>query len=986
MHLPVYRRWLSKWLPIVLLILPTLSQAMPTTTLGVFAYRDADIVRERFTPVVETIQQALPGRKVELDVLSLDALDKAIAAGNVDFILTNPRHFLAVRQSHNVSGALATLKHYQGKRYLSSLAGVIITPSNSSLKTLDDLQDRIIGVPGKRFLGGFLTQAYEIHEHGYSPDTFADYRELGSHDAVISALLSGNIEAGFVRSGILEDWLAEGRLQPGQLSVISAYPASPYFPLAHSTRLYPEWALAAMPQVPMEDVRRVSNAVLQLTNISAGFGHSIAFDPPLDYLPVELAARKLGVAPFEFQDTTLWEHLKRFYGSTLWPMVGLAVSLILMALLLLILYLRKSLLFKRFNALFYFSPSAKLLFHINSQGQPVVIDSNLAAKTLFNISHRKSLKGKTVAELSPVVQPDGQPSSERAIELIRQASHQPQTFIWQLLDFNGEQITTKATLIKFRQGRMLQTLDHAPNFLVALNNITQQEKDHAELEAERNTLKNILWGTAAGTWEWNIQTGETRFDERWAEMVGYSLEALSPTTIDIWMTLCHPDDLPHSEAMLAEHFSGKRDAYDVEVRMRHRDGHWIWVQTRGRVVSFDANGAPLWMAGTHSEITLRKEAEAHAKAAIAQTYKHAALLPGMLYQYWLHPDGRTAFPYASRGIEDIYGVTPEQVKDDASAALSVIDHEDFDRIFATIKQSAETLTTWHATYRVNHPRGHQLWVEGIATPERLEDGSTIWHGYLRDVSDEHSTQLQLDQYRVSLERSNKELEHFAYAASHDLRQPLRMVTSYAQLLERHLGSELDEDATVMLHYMRDGATRMDNMLLSLLDYSRVGRKGQPREQMSLKAAIDEALHFLHPAIEDANAQLTIDKEWPEVYASPDEMTRLFQNLVSNALKYTASGSPVEVGLHITPLLDQKAWQITVSDNGIGIAPDQISRLFKVFQRLHTRDQYDGTGVGLAICRKIVERHGGEITAESDGEGQGSRFVFTLPMLAQQDSR
>ncbi|MGS2742533.1 sensor histidine kinase [Halomonas sp. LS-001] len=380
-----------------------------------------------------------------------------------------------------------------------------------------------------------------------------------------------------------------------------------------------------------------------------------------------------------------------------------------------------------------------------------------------------------------------------------------------------------------------------------------------------------------------------------------------------------------------------------------------------------------------------KKAQAHADDAIAQTRKHAALLPGMLYQYWLHPDGRSTFPYASRGIEDIYGVTPEQVKDDASVVFSVIDHEDFDHVAATVHQSAETLTTWHATYRVNHPRGHQLWVEGIATPERLEDGSTVWHGYLRDVSEEYSTQLQLEQYRISLERSNKEFEHFAYAASHDLRQPLRMVTSYAQLLERHLGNELDEEANVMLHYMRDGATRMDNMLLSLLDYSRVGRKGQPMQQMSLKMAIDEARHFLRPAIEDANAQLTIDKEWPEIYASPDEMTRLFQNLICNALKYRAPDRAVDVGLHIAPLSDQDAWQITVSDNGIGIAPDQIKRLFKVFQRLHTHDQYDGTGVGLAICRKIVERHGGEIRAESDGEGRGSRFVFTLPKLIQQGS-
>ncbi|MGY4877886.1 PAS domain-containing protein [Vreelandella aquamarina] len=679
---------------------------------------------------------------------------------------------------------------------------------------------------------------------------------------------------------------------------------------------------------------------------------------------------------------TLWQVMEQQFGKSVWPVTGLVVALLLTQLLLLILYLRKSRLFQRFNALFYFSPSAKLLCRPNEKGQPVVMDCNLAACTLFKADSREELLGRTIEELSPLYQPDGHPSAERAAELVKRATNERISSTWQHLDIEGNPIITKVVIIHFNKGSLLDRFASSPAFLVALHDITRQEKDHAALEAERNALQNILWGTAAGTWEWNVQTGETRFNERWAEMVGYHLDELSPTTIDTWMAFCHPDDLPHSEAMLAEHFAGKRDAYDVEVRMRHRDGRWIWVQDRGRVVSYDGTGSPLWMAGTHTEITLRKEAETHADAAMAQTRKHAALVPGMLYQYWQHPDGRTAFPYSSQGIEDIYGVTPEQVKNDASVVFSVIHHDDFDNVATTINASAETLDTWQAIFRVNHPNGDQLWVEGIATPERLDDGSTIWHGYLRDVSDEHSTQLQLEQYRVSLERSNKELEHFAYAASHDLRQPLRMVTSYAQLLERHLGNELDEDATMMLHYMRDGATRMDNMLLSLLDYSRVGRKGQPIQKMPLKEALDEALHFLHPTIEEANAQLTIDQEWPEVYASPDEMTRLFQNLISNALKYRDPKRAVEIGIHITPC--EQHWEICINDNGIGIAADQMGRLFKVFQRLHTQEQYEGTGVGLAICRKIVERHGGEITVESGGESQGSRFFFTLPMLIQQD--
>ncbi|WP_083651505.1 PhnD/SsuA/transferrin family substrate-binding protein [Vreelandella massiliensis] len=981
MPLSVRSRPLIRWLLAATLLLSQAAVAAPSTTLGVFAYRDAETVREQFTPVMEAMQKALPRHEVQMQVLSLEALDDALKANEIDFILTNPRHFLAVRQQYNVSGALATLQKYQGGRSLSSLAGVILTATDANIATLAELEGRTIGVPGKRFLGGFLAQAYEIHQQGYDPKRFADYRELGSHDAVMQALMNGEIDVGFVRSGILEDWLASGRLAPNTLDVIHTHTlhAHAHFPLAHSTRLYPEWALAAMPHVTMEDIRRVSNTLLRLDGVAPNDKHAVGFDPPQDYLTVELAARALGVAPFAATPQTLWQQLKSRFGNAIWVPIALAAAFFLLLVLFVGLYLRKSRLFERFNALFYYSPSAKLLLRTDEQHRFVIAESNYAALSLFKAQSSDDLLGKDIIDLSPNTQPDGQSSSARAKELLTEASHQRQRFIWEHKDLQGTPILVEVTLIKFARHSLLGALNQQPTLLVALHDITEHESARLALEEERNALQNILWGTSAGTWEWNVQTGETRFNERWAEMIGYRLDELTPSTIDTWMAFCHPDDLKRSEALLTEHFEGKRDAYDFEARMRHRNGQWIWVQDRGRVVSRTKAGEPLWVAGTHTDITARKEAEAKAKSAMEQTRKHAALLPGMLYQFWLHPDGRCAFPYASVGIQDIYGVSPDEVQEDASAVFDVIAPEDLAVVSSSISTSATELTLWRQTYRVNHPDGHQIWVEGIATPERLNDGSTMWHGYLRDVTDEHTTQLQLEQYRESLERSNKELEHFAYATSHDLRQPLRMVTSYAQLLERHLG-ELDEDAEMMLHYMRDGATRMDSMLLSLLDYSRVGRKGQPMQKMPLKDALDEALHFLTPNIEQANAKITVTGEWPTVHASPDEMTRLFQNLISNALKYRApENTGVDVTIDSKALPDKQQWQISVTDNGIGIAPDQIERLFKVFQRLHTREQYEGTGVGLAVCRKIVERHGGQIWVESEGEGKGSRFTLTLPM-------
>ncbi|WP_447554515.1 sensor histidine kinase [Vreelandella sp. EE22] len=500
----------------------------------------------------------------------------------------------------------------------------------------------------------------------------------------------------------------------------------------------------------------------------------------------------------------------------------------------------------------------------------------------------------------------------------------------------------------------------------------------ARLKRQQKALNHILWGTAAGTWEWDIQTGETRMNERWAEIVGYTLEELQPTTVATWERFCHPQELARAHQALKAHLEGKTDSYNIEFRMCHREGRDVWVFARGKVVTRDEAGAPLWMAGTHIDITQRKEAEAKAQVTTDRLTKLSARLPGAIFQYWQGVDGTVRVPYASVGVKDIYGLTPDEISQDSNRVFEVIHPDDLDKMAKSINASARTLSVWNLTFRVNHPEAGLLWIEGGSTPERLADGSTIWHGYLRDVTASCLLQQERDDYRESLEKSNRELEHFAYAASHDLRQPLRMVTSYAQLLERHLGDRLDEDGGAMLHYMSDGARRMDAMLLSLLEYSRVGRQEAPFTTFSLREPLDEALHFLAPTIAEAQATVLVQGEWPEINASRDGLTRLFQNLIGNALKYQAFDKPVEAAIAIQPRSLEGGLHITVTDNGIGIEADQIPRLFKVFQRLHSRERFEGTGVGLAICRKIVERHHGKIWVSSSGPGQGSCFHVTLP--------
>jgi len=226
--------------------------------------------------------------------------------------------------------------------------------------------------------------------------------------------------------------------------------------------------------------------------------------------------------------------------------------------------------------------------------------------------------------------------------------------------------------------------------------------------------------------------------------------------------------------------------------------------------------------------------------------------------------------------------------------------------------------------------------------------------------------------QAELARSNAELEQFAYVASHDLQEPLRMVASYVGLLERRYRGQLDSDADDFIAFAVDGARRMQALLNGLLDLSRVGTRGGELESTESETAMRDALINLEQAIGEAGADVSNDP-LPTVLGDRIQLTQLFQNLVSNAVKFNTSEQP---RVAVTASRSGTLWEFAVADNGIGIDPAHFDRIFQVFQRLHTRDTFEGTGIGLSVCRKIVERHGGTIWPESV-KGRGTTFRFTL---------
>jgi len=227
-----------------------------------------------------------------------------------------------------------------------------------------------------------------------------------------------------------------------------------------------------------------------------------------------------------------------------------------------------------------------------------------------------------------------------------------------------------------------------------------------------------------------------------------------------------------------------------------------------------------------------------------------------------------------------------------------------------------------------------------------------------------------------IQRSNQELENFAYVASHDLREPLRTVTSFSSLLERSLGDKLTAEQADFIGYVRDGTKRMNQLILDLLEVSRIGRNHEVKEGVDLHAATEEAIGNLQVAIQESGATVMLPPSMPLVLCNYREMVRVFQNLIANAIKYSDPARPPLISLSAQKT--DGGWQIEVLDNGIGIPPEHSERIFQIFQRLHGRKDYGGgTGIGLAVCKKVIEHHGGRIWVEPGPDGIGSRFIFTL---------
>ena len=273
-------------------------------------------------------------------------------------------------------------------------------------------------------------------------------------------------------------------------------------------------------------------------------------------------------------------------------------------------------------------------------------------------------------------------------------------------------------------------------------------------------------------------------------------------------------------------------------------------------------------------------------------------------------------------------------------------------------------------------------VEGSVIPVYISINNlkrlNVKYVVITDLSDQkHHEELkkayeEIEKRTLDFERSNEDLKHFAYVASHDLREPLRMITSFLQLLEKRYKDNLDQEANTFIEFAVDGAKRLDNMINDLIEYSKVTNNKMEFSSIKLENVLNEALISLMVPIKENNAIITYDT-LPVVNGNKQLLIQLFQNLIGNAIKYRSQDDPQ---IHISALKEKDQYLFSVNDNGIGMDSEHINRIFTIFQRLHRNDEYEGTGIGLAIAQKIVYQHGGQIWVESE-LGNGSTFYFTI---------
>ena len=545
-------------------------------------------------------------------------------------------------------------------------------------------------------------------------------------------------------------------------------------------------------------------------------------------------------------------------------------------------------------------------------------------------------------------------------------------------NFEGKIRQKNGSIIDVMYSTRQITVNNEPIILNIGQDITKrkiQEKQLRESE-ERLVLAQRLGNV--GVWDWNTVTNALTFTPELEQLYG-----LIPGTIktyDDWRQLTHPDDIEKIEAERGQNIAN-HEPFDLEFRIFHKSGELRWLSAKGGAI-YNDKGDVLRVLGINTDITERKTADKKIRELIEQLQQAnkeytqseerfqdlADNIPNLAWMAdasgWIFWYNKQWYEYTGTTLEEMQGWGWQKVHhpdyvDSVTEEWStkLLKGEPYDNIFP-----------------LKGKDGDYRWFLTRIIPIRDEYGKVQrWFGTNTDVTERKVIEENLENTMDELKQSNKELEQFAYITSHDLREPLRMITSFLQLLEKRYKDQLDQDASEFIGFAVNGAKRLDAMTNDLLKYSKITNEKREIIPVNFEHVLEHALTNLKIQIEENNAIITHDP-LPTIKGDEQLKIQLFQNIIANAIKYKSQETPK---IHISATKENKQYLFGIKDNGIGMPPEHLERIFTIFKRLHTHEEYEGTGIGLAIAQKIVNQQGGQIWAESE-LGKGTTFYFTIP--------
>ena len=485
------------------------------------------------------------------------------------------------------------------------------------------------------------------------------------------------------------------------------------------------------------------------------------------------------------------------------------------------------------------------------------------------------------------------------------------------------------------------------------------------LQRNAENLQSIITGANVGTWEMNVQTGEASFNERWAQMLGYSLEELQPLNVSTWSSLTHKEDLVRAQAMLQRHFQGQSEYYDCQFRMRHKLGYWVWIHAHGSVSKRTQEGAPLMMFGTHVDVTALMESRRALEENEERFRSMLSNLPGAVYR--CINDHQWSMQFLSDEVEELTGYPAEDFIDNRRRSFSDITHPDDAKHVARVVRNAITeKREFTLEYRVQRASGQWCWLQEVGRGIFDEQGQLKYlDGFIWDITE-----------RKNMEQMKDE---FVSTVSHELRTPLTSISGALKLMVSGALGEMPEKSRTMLDIAYKNSQRLTLLINDLLDMEKLlaGKMAFNLHKQSLRTLLEQTV-YENRAYGDqyqVSFQLAPVADTLQVMVDEQRFLQVMSNLLSNAAKFSSPGNRVD----IRTAAEDGNVRISVVDYGSGIPLEFQHRLFQKFSQADASDsrQKGGTGLGLAITKELLENMNGKTSVESQ-PGLGSCFTISLP--------